>query len=61
MKTAIKPNQVEVPYSIPNPSFNQSYEGNSKMMNPYDSNEFKGSTMSKYNNYQQTLRVSLRL
>ena len=53
MKTAIKPNQVEVPYSIPNPSFNQSYEGNSKMMNPYDSNEFKGSTMSKYNNYQQ--------
>ena len=51
MSTLLQSQQKEIqPYSIPNPSFNQSQYTNTKLINPYDSNEMKASTMSKYGN-----------
>ena len=51
MSTLLQSQQKEIqPYSIPNPSFNQSQITNTKLINPYDSNEMKASTMSKYGN-----------
>ena len=51
MSSLMQSQQKDIqPYSIPNPSFNQSQNASTRLINPYDSTEMKASTMSKYGN-----------